>query len=142
MTGSPTGPGGDRRVRPPRAVLRLNGVGLAAAVGFAAVGALRPGHVSRRSRVDALSRFWAASSLVRTLGLAAPAVGPLLRGRAVPPRLLVTVGIVQLGDSVLGVRRGDPAMAVAPAAMGTVHLLTALILSRAANPHPDPQLSG
>lgn len=32
-------------------------------------------------------------------------------------------------------------MAVAPAAMGIVHLLTALTLSRAASP-PDPLLSG
>jgi len=67
---------------------------------------------------------------VRTCAVTAPLLGSvLLRGRAAP-ELLAVAGLVQLGDSALGVWQRKPDMTLAPAVMGVLHLASARWLSR------------
>lgn len=113
-----------------RVALRgLNGVGVAAAAAFAVRGVQRPSFLDPAEPVTGLAEFWAASSFVRTWTLAVP-LGVALSRENVPSRssLLVVAGLVQCGDAMLGVRRRNPAMTLAPALMGAVHLLSARVL--------------
>ena len=106
------------------AVLRLlNGVGLVAAVGFAAAGIVRPSVAGPADR-DSLSAFWAVSSAVRTWSIAVPLAVGLIRGKP-DLGLLVAAGFVQVGDAVLGSRQRNVPMAVLPALMAVVHFITA-----------------
>jgi len=87
---------------------------VAAAV-FAAAGVRRPGYVVTGGQATPLAHFWATSSAVRTWALAGTLIPALARSdsrdRSV---LLVTAGLVQLGDAALGVGQHDPAMTTAP----------------------------
>lgn len=107
----------------------LNGVGIAVAAAFASRGVQRPGYVDPAQPVTRLAEFWTESSAVRTWALAGPLAVALSRERA-PSRsgLLLVAGLVQCGDAVLGVRQRNPAMTIAPAIMGAVHLLSARVL--------------
>lgn len=105
----------------------VNGVGVAAAAAFSAVGVRRPSYVSHAELVTPLATFWTMSSAVQTWTLAGPLLVVLRRSDSRSRSdLLVVAGLTQLGDAVLGVRRRDPAMSTAPALMGVVHLLSAL----------------
>ena len=112
-------------------LIALNAVGAAAAAAFAALGAARPGYVDQEKFPDALAGFWAASSAVRTWAITIPLLAALARPGRASPELLMAAGLVQLGDSALGIRRHDPRMAIAPALMGIIHLATARQLARA-----------
>ncbi len=114
-----------------RVVLVANGVGAAAAAVFAAAGLIRPGYVEAdSSSTSSLSEFWAAASALRTWAITVPLLGELVLKRRPSPQLLVAAGLVQLGDSALGIRQRNPSMTLAPAAMGVVHLASARVLSR------------
>lgn len=108
-----------------RSVLALNAMGAAAAAGFAVRGVLRPEYVQPNRSADPLASFWAASSAVRTAAVAVPLLVSLARGDRSTPTLLAIAGAVQLGDSLLGIQRRNPGMALAPAVMGALHLATA-----------------
>ncbi len=105
-----------------RAILLANGAGAAAAAVFAAVGLVNPGYVDTADRPGPLTRFWAASSAVRTWSITAPLLVAVATRARPSPHLLATAGLVQLGDSALGIWQRNPRMALAPAIMGAVHL--------------------
>ncbi len=111
-------------------MLAANGVGAAAAAVFAAVGLARPGYVEADSSSSSVSEFWAASSALRTWAITVPLLVELVRKRRLTPQLLLAAGLVQVGDSVLGIRQRNPSMIVAPAAMSLIHLASARALSR------------
>ncbi len=111
------------------ALLTASAVGASASAVFAVVGLIRPGYVQPGSTVSPLTRFWAASSAVRTCGRTAPLLVGLARGGRPAPELLRAAGIVQLLDAGLGLWQRNPPMAVLPAAMGLIHLATAHVLS-------------
>lgn len=113
------------------AILAANAVGAAASTVFAVVGLLRPGYVQPPSSVTPLAQFWAASSAVRTWAVAGPLLVGIAREGRPAPQLLVAAGIIQLMDAGLGAWQRNPPMAVLPAAMGLVHLVSARVLSRA-----------
>lgn len=119
------------RTRPVARVVLLaaNALGVMIASGFSARGLRTPNFGEPDQPSSPLARFWAASSAVRTWSLAIPVLEGLVRGRPVPG-LLATAGLVQLGDSALGVWRRNRQMAIAPAVMGAVHLVSARLLSR------------
>lgn len=126
-----TEPRPDRRRRDRRrgALLVVNGLGIAAAAAFAATGLARPDYAHPGASVSSLTRFWSAASAVRTWSLAVPLMIALLRDDRSVPELLTTAGMVQLGDSALGLWQRNPRMAAFPAAMGIVHLRSARVLS-------------
>jgi len=124
------GSASERSASTRRAVLMANGVGAAAAAVFAAVGMARPDYVEADSSSNSLSEFWATSSALRTWAMTIPLLGELVLRRCPTPQLLIAAGLVQLGDSALGIRQRNPSMTLAPAAMGLVHLASARILSR------------
>lgn len=111
-------------------MLVTNGVGAAAAAGFAAVGVVRPSYVEAGSSSGSLSEFWAASSALRTWAITVPLLSELVLKQRLTPQLLSIAGLVQLGDSALGIRQRNAGMTLAPAAMGLVHLASARALSR------------
>lgn len=117
----------DRRTR---GLLAASAVGACAASAFAASGVLNPTYVRPGAEVTPLVRFWAASSAVRTWALSVPVLLQLARGRQPAPELLVTAGLVQLGDAGLGVWQRNPPMSTLPAAMGVLHLLAGRVLAR------------
>ncbi len=114
-------------------LLVVNGLGVVAAAVFAAAGVRRPGYVVTGEQATPLAHFWATSSAVRTWALAGTLIPALARSdsrdRSV---LLVTAGLVQLGDAALGVGQHDPAMTTGPVIMGVVHLLSARALGSGA----------
>ncbi|MDQ2811633.1 MAG: hypothetical protein M3Z75_07070 [Actinomycetota bacterium] len=63
-----------------------------------------------------------------------PLLAALVRQRRLSPELLTVAGLVQLGDSALGIRQHNPRMTLAPALMGIVHLATARRLARSVTP--------
>ena len=103
----------------------LNAAGAAAAAAFAAFGAARPGYIDREKGPNSSAGFWAASSAVRTCAITLPILAALARQRRPSPELLTVAGLVQLGDSALGIRQHNVRMTLAPALMGIVHLATA-----------------
>lgn len=111
-------------------MLLANGVGAAAAAVFAGAGLARPNYVETGSASSSLSEFWAASSALRTWAITAPLLGELVLKRRATPQLLIAAGVVQLGDSALGIRQRNPGMTLGPATMGLVHLASARVLSR------------
>lgn len=122
----------ESRVRSRSTLLALNGAGATAAAIFAAVGLIQPSYVEAgaSSTPTSLTGFWAASSAVRTWAVTIPLLGGLaLTGRPAP-QLLTVAGLVQLGDSALGIRQRNLAMTLAPGAMGLLHLASARVLSR------------
>lgn len=110
-------------------LLVANSVGAVASAVLAAVGVARPAYVAPGTPSSPLTQFWAAASAARTWAITGPLlVGMARRGR--PSRqLLVAAGTVQLLDSALGVQRRDPRMALLPAVMGVVHLVSARVLT-------------
>lgn len=108
----------------------LNGAGALIATGFAAAGLAKPSIAEPRSgaEVTTLTRFWAASSAIRTVAITGPLLTSLLTHRGASPQLVSAAGIVQLGDAVLGLRQRNTFMTLAPAAMGAIHLITARAL--------------
>ena len=108
--------------------MALNGAGIAAAAAFGARGVRQPSYVRPSEPVTQLAHFWAASSAVRTWALAAPLLVALGRRPAERADLLVVAGLVPCGDAALGARQRNRAMAVAPAIMGVVHLVSARVL--------------
>ena len=127
--------------RPRSAVFTVNGLGIAAAAAFATAGLARPNHGGPAAAVSSPARFWAAASAVRTWSVAAPLLLALVRDRRAAPELLTVAGLVQLGDSALGIWQRNPRMAVLPAAMGLVHLGSARVLSAPPaehDPHTQP----
>ncbi len=110
-------------------LLVANGVGAGAAAGFAALGLGRPSYVEAGSASGSLSGFWAASSALRTWAITVPLLSELVFKQRITPQLLTVAGLVQLGDSALGIRQRKPSMALAPAAMGVIHLASARVLS-------------
>ncbi len=100
------------------------------AAGFAVRGLRHPDYVQPSQPVTSLTSFWAASSAVRTWAVTAPLVGSLLVDGRATPTLLTVAGLVQFGDSALGLWQRKPDMTIAPAVMGTVHLASARWLSR------------
>ena len=113
-----------------RTVLILNGVGVSAAAAFATLGVARPDYARPEASVDSLTRFWSASSAIRTGSLAALLLSALRDQRRSAPDLLRVAGLVQLGDCGLGVWQRNPRMAIFPAAMGITHLWSARLLSQ------------
>ena len=111
-------------------LIALNAAGTVAAAAFAAFGAARPSYIDRQEDPNSPAGFWAASSAVRTWAIAVPLLTALARQRRPSPELLTAAGLVQLGDSALGIRQHNPRMTVAPALMGIVHLATARWLAR------------
>lgn len=114
------------------ALLVLNGAGALVASGFAGAGVARPSIADLRSAAttDEVTRFWAASSAIRTWAVTGPLLASLLTHRGPSPQIVTAAGIVQLGDAWLGLRQRNLAMTLAPAAMGVIHLLTARSLPR------------
>lgn len=110
-------------------LLAVNGIGIGIASAFSAQGLAKPNFAEPEQISTPLTRFWSASSAVRTWSLAVPMLMGLARQRPVTG-LLVTAGLVQLGDSALGIWRRNPQMAIAPAIMGTIHLASARLLNR------------
>ncbi len=106
-------------------LLALNAIGATAAAGFAAAGLIRPDYVQNPTPTSALTRFWAASSAVRTWALTLPLLATMARHDTPSHDLLLVAGLVQLGDSALGFQQGNRRMTLAPAVMATVHILTA-----------------
>lgn len=122
-----------RTILPPRvlaALLVLNGVGALIASGFAGAGLARPSIADSRSasETNEVTRFWAASSAIRTWAVTGPLLASLLTHRRPSPHIVVAAGIVQLGDAALGLRQRNTFMALAPAVMGAIHLFTARAL--------------
>lgn len=105
-----------------------NGLGLAAAAVFAAVGVVRPNFSDPDESEHSLTRFWAASSAVRTWAMAGGLAMAARRDQRPSPELLAVAGFVQLGDSVLGVWQRNARMAMLPALMAIVHLRSARAL--------------
>ena len=110
-------------------LLLLNGIGIVVAAGFSAQGLTKPNFAEPDQAATPLARFWAASSAVRTWSLAAPMLIGLLGGRPTS-QILTTAGLVQLGDSALGVWQRNPQMVIAPGVMGVIHLASAHLLRR------------
>jgi hypothetical protein len=106
----------------------VNVVGAVAAAAFAAGGLARPGYVHPGSASTPNTRFWAASSAVRMWAVAVPLVVDVIADRQAKRHLLVVAGLVQLGDSALGLWQRKAAMTVAPAIMGVVHFASARCL--------------
>lgn len=115
-------------------VIALNAAGAAAAPAFAAVGAARPDYIDREKGLNSPAGFWAASSAVRTWAITIPLLAALVRQRRLSPELLTVAGLIQLGDSALGIRQHNPRMTLAPALMGIVHLATARRLAHPVTP--------
>ena len=111
-------------------MLVVNGLGAAGSAVLGVVGVVRPDYVRPGSAATPLTRFWSASSAVRTAAVAVPLLQALARRRAEAPALLTVAGLVQLGDSALGLWQRKPNMATAPAVMGVVHLISARHLRR------------
>lgn len=131
--------GGMLRKRPPigaraqHSLLVLNAVGATVSAAFAVRGLLHPEYVQPTQTTNSVASFWAASSAVRSWAVAIPLVGgSIVAGRGAP-QLLVVAGLVQLGDSALGMWQHKPDMTVAPAVLGLVHLASAYMLSRNAH---------
>lgn len=59
-----------------------------------------------------------------------PLLASLLTRRGPSPQIVTAAGIIQLGDAALGLRQRNGFMAVAPAVMGVIHVVTARVLSR------------
>lgn len=122
-----------RRTRPQttaqQALLAVNVAGAAASLGFAVRGLLRPSYVRPTEAGSPLASFWSASSAVRTCALTVPLIRSVLLRDRVAPEVLAVAGLVQVGDSALGAWQRKPAMALAPLAMGLVHLASARRLS-------------
>ena len=114
----------------------LNGAGALIATGFAAAGLARPTIAQPQSgaETNTLTRFWAASSAIRTFAVTGPLLTSLLTQRGPTPQLVSAAGIVQLGDALLGLRQRNLFMTLAPAAMGAIHLVTARALRAEAGP--------
>ncbi len=126
------GRGGARSnpLRGERALLAVNGIGVAAAAIFAARGLAHPDYILPGGALPGASRasptrFWAASSAIRTWAIAAALLTGLTRPGPLPGRLLAVAGLVQLGDAGLGLWQRKPGMTLAPAAMGLIHLASA-----------------
>lgn len=111
------------------ALLAVNGVGILIASAFSAQGLAKPNFAETEQVSTPLARFWSASSAVRTWSLAIPVLAGLARQRP-SSAPLVAAGLVQLGDSALGIWRRNPQMAIAPAVMGAIHLASARLLTR------------
>ncbi|WP_018334083.1 hypothetical protein [Actinomycetospora chiangmaiensis] len=126
-----------------RALVVANVAGAVGSSAFAAAGALRPDVAlpDEQEPVGARTRFWAAASGIRTWAICAPLVAGLATGRSVP-QLLIAAGTVQLGDSVLGIGRRDPAMTTAPLLLGIAHLVSARALRPQPRPATEPSASG
>jgi len=75
-----------------------------------------------------LSGFWAVSSALRTWAITIPLLSELVLKQRITPELLTVAGLVQLGDSALGIRQRNASMTLAPTAMGLVHLASARVL--------------
>ena len=116
--------------RTPWAILIVNTLGATAASAFAIRGLTRPEYVQPGSPTHPITRFWAASSAVRTVAFTIPLLGQAATTRRLEPQLLTVAGLVQLGDSALGIWQRKADMALAPALMGIVHLASARHLSR------------
>ena len=112
----------------------LNAAGAAAAAAFAAVGAARPGYIDSEKGPSSAAGFWAASSAVRTWAITIPLLAALVRHGRLSPELLTVAGLIQLGDSALGIRQHNPRMTLAPALMGIIHLATARRLAYSVRP--------
>jgi hypothetical protein len=110
-------------------LLAVNGIGILVASAFSARGFVKPNFSEPDEQSTPLARFWSASSAVRTVSIAIPMLAGIARQRPVGGTLL-TAGLVQLGDSALGVWRRNPQMAIAPAVMGAIHLVSARLLTR------------
>ncbi|MGI3783429.1 MAG: hypothetical protein ACRYG2_21915 [Janthinobacterium lividum] len=118
---------------PPRVraiLLVLNGAGALIATGFAGAGLARPSIADPRSasETNVVTRFWAASSAIRTWAVAVPLLASLPTQRGPSPHIITAAGIVQLGDAALGLRQRNILMTLAPAVMGAIHLVTARAL--------------
>ncbi len=109
-------------------LLVANGVGAGAAAGFAGLGLVRPSYVEAGAASGSLSGFWAVSSALRTWAITIPLLSELVFKQRITPELLTVAGLVQLGDSALGIRQRNASMTLAPAAMGLVHLASARVL--------------
>ena len=114
-------------------LIALNAAGAAAAAVFAAFGAARPGYIESEKGPGSPAGFWAASSAVRTWAITIPLLAALIRQRRPSPELLAVAGLVQLGDSALGIRQHNPRMTLAPALMAIVHLATARRLAHSSD---------
>lgn len=116
-----------QRLSPPRRLflLALNAVGAAAALGFAVRGLYSPDYIQPAQTTTPLTSFWAASSAVRTCAVTAPLLASVLLRQGAAPEMLAVAGLIQLGDSALGVWQRKPAMTLAPAVMGALHLASA-----------------
>ncbi|MDQ2894326.1 MAG: hypothetical protein M3Y09_01560 [Actinomycetota bacterium] len=102
-----------------------NALGLAAAAVFAAVGVVRPNFSDPGGSEQSLTRFWAASSAVRTWAMAGGLATAIRRDQRASPELLA---VAALGDSALGVWQRNVRMAMVPALMAIVHLRSARVL--------------
>ena len=122
----------------------MNGAGALIATGFAAAGLARPSIANPDADVqpDGIAQFWAASSAIRTWAVAGPLLAALLARRDPSPQIVTAAGLVQLGDAVLGFRQRNIFMAVAPAIMGVVHLVTARQLSLNSRRSPTQTMNG
>ena len=108
-----------------RVIVTVNAAGAVVAAAFAARGLARPDYVHPGSASTPTTRFWAASSAVRTWAVTVPLLTDVIADRRPQRHLLIAAGLVQLGDSVLGLWQRKAAMAVAPAIMGAIHLASA-----------------
>lgn len=126
---NPGRPATPSSARPHNAVLAANAVGAGAAAVFATIGLVRPNYVQPDFSSSSLSKFWAASSAVRTWSITGPLLAEIIREGRPAPQLFTVAGLIQLGDAALGIRQHNARMAVLPAAMGLTHLRTARLLS-------------
>ena len=106
-------------------VTPVDTAGVVAATLFALAGLSRPGMFPTGATPDSATRFWAASSAVRTWAVTGPLLAAVATRRPVPPELLRAAAFVQLGDAVVGIWQRNPSMTVAPAAMAWWHLRSA-----------------
>ena len=125
---APSPPQEQRPHRNHRLLRGVNALGAGVSAGFAVTGLTRPGFVHGTTTDQPEARFWAASSAVRGWVIAGAVLYAVLGGegaRRHAPTALNIAGLVQLGDSVLGVWQRKPDMTFAPALLAAIHLLSA-----------------
>ena len=111
----------------PRSVVALNVAGLAVSAVFTVRGLRRPETAVPDGGAPEAADFWSEFAAARTLPLTGLLAVQLLRSNSSTalPALLAVAGVAQLGDAVIGARRSNRPMTIAPALMGAVHLVSA-----------------
>ncbi len=107
----------------------LNVAALLSATLFSAAALRRPGLVRSGRRDRPLPTVLAAASAGRTWSITVPLLVAILRRRPPSRQLLISAGLIQLGDTAVNVWQRSP-QAAAPAVMSALHLVSAWTIGR------------